>query len=73
MKNEDVKSSRPLPCILKNEDYNVPYLLKMKFLFLKLLKTEDLNINFENVKKMKTTSCVGSPSTQKYFGVLGLL
>ena len=33
----------------------------MKIAFLKLLKTEDLKTPLENVKKMKTMSCAGSP------------
>ena len=42
--------------LLKNEDFLLPYLLKMKIAFLKLLKTEDLKTPLENVKKMKTMS-----------------
>ena len=47
--------------LLKNEGYQLPYLLKMDIAFLKLLKTEDLKTPLKNVKKMKTMSCVGSP------------
>ena len=47
--------------LLKNEDYQLPHSLKMNIAFLKLLKTEDLKTPLENVKKMKTMSCAGSP------------
>ena len=47
--------------LLKNEDYNLPHLLKRKIAFLELLKTEDLKSSIKNVKKMKTMSCAGSP------------
>ena len=45
---------------LKNEDYKLPQLLKMKIAFLKLLKTEELKTHIKNVKKMKTMLCAGS-------------
>ena len=48
--------------LLKNEDYRLPHLLKMKIAFLKLLKTEDLKTLRKNVMKMKTMSCAGSPN-----------
>ena len=47
--------------LLKNEDYQLPHLLKMKIAFLKLLKTEDLKTSLKNVRKVKTMSCAGSP------------
>ena len=47
--------------LLKNEDYQLPHLLKMKIAFLKLLKTEDLKTPLKNVKKVKIMSCAGSP------------
>ena len=59
LRNEDVKN--PNSGLLKNEDYQLPHLLKMKIAFLKLLKTEDLKTPLKNVKKMKTMSCAGSP------------
>ena len=46
---------------LKNEDYELPHLLKMNIVFSKLLKTEDLKTIHKNVRKMKTMSCAGSP------------
>ena len=50
--------------LLKNEDYKLPNLVvKMKIAILKLLKIEDLKTSFKNVKKMKTISCAGSPSS----------
>ena len=55
LKNEDVKN--PNICLLKNEDYELPHLLKMKIAFLKLLKTEDLKNPLKTVKKMKTMLC----------------
>ena len=48
--------------LLKNEDNQLPHLLKMKTAFLKLLKTKDLKTPLKIVKKMKTMSCTGSPS-----------
>ena len=47
--------------LLKNEDYQLPHMLKMKIAFLTLVKTEDLKIPLKNVKKEKTISCAGSP------------
>ena len=47
--------------VLKNENYQLPHLLKMKNAFLKLLKTEDLKTPLKNVKKMETMSCARSP------------
>ena len=38
-------------------------MVKMNIAFLKLLKIEDLKTSFKNVKKMKTISCAGSPSS----------
>ena len=49
----------------KNEDHNkLPYLLKMKFAVQKLFKTENLKIVRRIVKKIKATSCEGSPLTE---------
>ena len=48
--------------LLKNEDYQLPHLLKMKTAFLKMWKTKDLKTPLKIVKKMKTMSCTGSPS-----------
>ena len=47
--------------MLRNEDEFLPHLLKMKNAFWKKLKTEDLKSPVKYVKKMKTTSCAGSP------------
>ena len=47
--------------LLKNEDYQLPRLLKMKIAFLKLLKTGDLKTPLKKLLKMKTTLCAGSP------------
>ena len=48
--------------LLKNEDNQLPHLLKMKIAFLKLLKIEDLKTPLKTVKKMQTMSCAGSPT-----------
>ena len=50
--------------LLKNEDYQLPHLLKVKIAFSKLLKTEDLKTPLKNVKKMKTVLCAESPRLQ---------
>ena len=51
--------------LLKNEDYQLPHLLKMNIAYLKLLETEDLKPPFINLKKMETTPCEGASYTQK--------
>ena len=53
--------------LLKNEDYRLPHLLKMKIAFSKLLKTEDLKTLCKNVMKMKTMSWAGSPNSAFIF------
>ena len=50
--------------LLKNKDHQPSHLLQRKIAFLKLLKIEDLKTPLENVKKMKTILCAGSPYDQ---------
>ena len=61
--------------LLKNEDYRLPHLLKMKIAFLKLLKTGELKTPLENVKKInKTMSGAGSPNNhcgRMFDGLIG--
>ena len=46
--------------LLKNEDYRLPHLLKMKIAFLKLLKTEDLKTPLKNVKNVQGAPVIPS-------------